>query len=564
MVGLLGGVLVILFLGLAGWNSRRMEQTLLQVQIGKASSFIESLERLSGEFLRSLQLSEGWVDTVGAEGSWFGSGASLQEALAGALVELARELDEAEMDGGLDPEKLAALAANYSLRAVFFLDGKGEVVYSYGPLVEQSLVEARKFLAGGDVVSIRFVFSESDSENLSCVLVKRQNLPGVIFLALDREDLFLWRAKVSLQEAMTVAGWIKGILYIMVRDDKGVLWAQGGEVPQRDELRAGLRPSWRWVGGRKALEVSLSLGLGEISGLEAVVGLDPSEMEELLARNRLQIYLSTAMMAVLALIGVVVLNRTQSKHHARLQELNQRLHQSQRLMALGRLARVVAHEVRNPLNAISMAVQRLGRDYAPAEENPKEEFSRLVRVIRSEVQRINRIVEEFLGLTRKGDLQVQEIPVGELLDRLAVLIQEQAASKGTRVTVSRGDQEPTVTVDPDRMMQALLNLALNALDAVSGQGGAIRLGCRAGNRNRVVLEIQDNGKGMPPEETARIFEPGYSTKWGGLGLGLHIAREIVRVHGGEITVRSEEGKGTTFSVFLPCSGVSHLGEVPQP
>ncbi|MGQ9860328.1 MAG: sensor histidine kinase [Thermodesulfobacteriota bacterium] len=540
-----------LFLGLASWNSKRLEQTLLQVQINMASSSLESIERLSRELVLSLERSDSSLNSMGSDESWSDFRASLQEAVVGALVELAKELDEAEREGGLDAQKLANLATDYSFRSASFLDGRGELILSYGPLAEEFLIEARRLLASGEVVFVRLVPRRFQPENASCVVVRREKVPGAVLLALGKEELALWQARVSVQEAMAVAGWTSGIIYMLVRDSKGFIWAQGGEIPPMEEPGMECQPRWRFFGGKKALEVALPLRAGGMSGLEAVVGLDPSEMEELLSRNRIQIYLSTAMMSILALLGVVLLHRSQSRHQSRLREMTQRLHQSERLMALGRLAGVVAHEVRNPLNAISMAVQRLAKEYAPMEQGKRDEFFRISQVVRGEISRINRIVEEFLGVTRKGDLQIREIPVAELLERLKILMEPQAIQHSTSLSVHLGEGEFMVLVDEDRIIQALLNLATNAMEAVAEGGGSIAFGVRREGKEMVAIEITDTGGGISAQDVQRVFGPGYTTKGKGLGLGLHIAREIVRLHGGDIQLRSAPDVGTTFSVFLP-------------
>jgi len=124
-----------------------------------------------------------------------------------------------------------------------------------------------------------------------------------------------------------------------------------------------------------------------------------------------------------------------------------------------------------------------------------------------------------------------------------------------------GDGEDlSVMVDRDRIMQALLNLLSNAMEAMPPEGGVVSLSYRPHGKDRALIQISDTGKGILPEEMDKIFDLGYTTKGKGLGLGLHIAREIVRLHGGEVRVTSREGEGTTFSISLPCRRTTRLPE----
>lgn len=560
IISLAGVVLVILFLGLALLNSQRMEATLLEVQENKASSILEGVERISKELFSYLGRMEELYDPLGANTDLGEAANSAHEALATALIEAARELEALEEQGDLLPEDLENRARLMSFQAVAFVGGNGEILKASGPISREIMEQVMGLLKKGEWVSLKLFSPRSGRTALPYVALRRRSGDGVVVLVLGHQELLAWRLKAAIQEALEIGGWRKGVLYIKVVDRGGVLLAEAGEALPKTlggaetgfEFEGAVRALRReTVAGSQALEIVLPFRMDEKLVGIARVGLDPSEMDALLKSNRIQIYLSSGMMTLLAFLAVGFLYRTQNRHRSRIQEMRDRLHQAERLSSLGRLAAAVAHEVRNPLNAISMAIQRVGREYAPAREDSQKEFSRLVSVIRSEIQRINRIVEEFLGLTRKGALEAKEVQVRELLERLLILIQPQAFSRGVQVLLSGEDQELRVVVDSDRIMQALMNLTVNAMEAMGLEGGELRLSYKVERRSRVILEIHDSGRGISKEDISKIFEPGYSTKGGGLGLGLHIAREIVRLHGGEITVQSQEGKGTTFFVLLP-------------
>lgn len=561
IVSLAGVTFVLLFLGLAFLNSRRMEATLLQVQENKASAILEGVERISKELFSYLGKVEELYDPLSSPSGLGEATTSAHEALATALIEAAGELDVLEEKGNLVSQDLGNRAKLLRLKAIAFVGENGKVLKASGPIPPEILEQAVRSMEKGEWVSLNLLPARSSRRALPFVAMRRRNGDGFLLLVLGQEELLAWRLRAAVQEAVQIGGWRKGVVYMRVLDTGGGILAEAGDVPPETagfEAELGVASESRLralrreiAAGRQVLEIVLPFRMDEKVLGTAHVGLDPGEMDSLLESNRIQIYLSSGMMTLLALLAVGFLYSAQNRHRSRIQEMRERLHQAERLSSLGRLAAAVAHEVRNPLNAISMAVQRVGREYAPCQEDSQKEFFRMVNVIRGEIQRINRIVEEFLGLTRKGALEVEEISAKDLLDRLLVLIKPQASSRGVHVTLWGEGQEPRVMVDRDRVMQALLNLALNAMEAMGQEGGELKLGYKAEKKQRVVLEIQDSGKGISQEEISKIFEPGYSTKGGGLGLGLHIAREIVRLHGGEIAVESQEGKGTTFFVSLP-------------
>ena len=163
---------------------------------------------------------------------------------------------------------------------------------------------------------------------------------------------------------------------------------------------------------------------------------------------------------------------------------------------------------------------------------------------------MNGIIEEFLTFSKSRRLELREYPVSEVLQKIVNLIREEAASKGITVETRYSGTPAIIPMDVDKLEQAIINLVKNAMESISGEG-SITISVDSGGKDRVSMKISDNGCGMSSEEIERIFNPEYTTKEKGLGLGLPLAHEIIRGHGGEIRVFSQQGSGATFEIFLP-------------
>jgi signal transduction histidine kinase len=226
-----------------------------------------------------------------------------------------------------------------------------------------------------------------------------------------------------------------------------------------------------------------------------------------------------------------------------MQQMERRLHQAERLSAMGRLAAGVAHEFRNPLNAISMACQRLKKD----------NLGPLSKVIRNEIERLNGIIEEFLGLSRGRQLKLENGDLVDLVRQVVLIMGEEARSRGVIIQTTWTDAPLMMLMDGNKIRQALINILKNAMESISGSG-TVTIGIGSKGKEVAIITVSDTGTGLAESDRDKVFNPDFTTKEQGLGLGLALAHEIVQAHGGEIRVRSASDIGATFEILLPVKG----------
>jgi two-component system sensor histidine kinase HydH len=221
---------------------------------------------------------------------------------------------------------------------------------------------------------------------------------------------------------------------------------------------------------------------------------------------------------------------------------------AERLSALGNLAAGVAHEIRNPLNAISITAQRLNSEFVP--QRDQGEYSAFTQIILNEIKRLDGIINQFLSLARAHKLNLVRTDMNEFLKEVTSLAEVETEEKKVKLIRSI-DRLPEMKIDRDEMKKAVLNIMLNAVQATpSGETLTVRSYVDY-SQAHVIIEITDSGAGIPTENISKIFQPYFSTKEKGTGLGLSIAHRIVSDHRGKIGVKSQRGKGTTFTIKLP-------------
>ena len=230
---------------------------------------------------------------------------------------------------------------------------------------------------------------------------------------------------------------------------------------------------------------------------------------------------------------------------------------AERLSVLGTLAAALAHEIRNPLEAMSLNLELLERSLgAPGDSAAQDKKRKYLGILESEISRLAKIVENFLSFARPSRKTTDKVELGEVLKGVTDLVSNQAASRNVQVMLV-GDGNPILLAgSEDQLKQAFLNVVINGLEAMPN-GGRLIISVASpdatGTPAMATVRIEDTGEGIPSERIGRLFDPFFSTRPHGTGLGLTIARRVIRDHGGQLQVESTEGKGTVLTVELPVS-----------
>jgi len=242
-----------------------------------------------------------------------------------------------------------------------------------------------------------------------------------------------------------------------------------------------------------------------------------------------------------SVVGYVLILRNLSQ----IKELESRIKRQEKLAAIGNLAAGIAHEIRNPLSSIKGYATYFQQK---SQSGGKDEEA--ARIMAQEVERLNRVVSELLEFSKPTELQRKKTDLNYLIRRSLNYINNDKSQKNIQVDFHPDPDTPYMCIDRDRFNQVLLNLYINAVQAME-YGGRLSIRLEQKGSNFVCIHVTDTGKGIPPEEQEKIFNPYFSTKKSGTGLGLAVVYKLIEAHGGFIQVNSQVDNGTTFSICIP-------------
>jgi signal transduction histidine kinase len=228
--------------------------------------------------------------------------------------------------------------------------------------------------------------------------------------------------------------------------------------------------------------------------------------------------------------------------------LEEKLREAEHLSGIAQLGKSIAHEIRNPLNFISLSIDHLKTKYIPNQGEDKEKFESLITSIKHEIQRLNKLAGDFLDYGKSLRLTLQDVDIDGLINEVISLVSAKAEKDGIKISFKNGGL-PKLSADPELIKACIFNVIINAFQAMPGNG-TLRVTTKVSNGKACII-IEDTGIGVSKENLPKLFDPFFSTKSTGLGLGLAMTKRVIEGHGGRADFQSTEGKGSTMTISLP-------------
>ena len=560
------GLLALLLLINGIYETKRLKDNLHRLLYDEGSALIAGLEKNAQTSFASVTALETFPEASALLALSPANPLALDDSVVDLLLDLAFQVDRQIGSRGPEEKELAATANTWHLSGIAFISSRQTLTY---PPSEEALRGGdpfiRPLLEGKTAYAIRRSEKKETGQmgHLSVAIVRRAG-EGILAIHADERSIRNLRRRALLQGLIEEWKGRGETRYIIFQGEDLEVWADTApERIGRKEESGFLRqlPSGgareavaRELGEEKILELAKRVALDADSRGILRVGLSTERVDEILKNDQKNLLLFSLFLLVFGGAGIALISRMENRHLTRVQEMEDKVRQSEKLSSLANLAAGVAHEIRNPLNAIGMAIQRLQREFAPTVPDDQKEYLRFTDVLRGEVKRVNQIIEQFLFFARPARLDLRPVQIREVLRDLLLLARETVERQNIELADSLDREIPRLNLDRQRIHEALWNLVNNALQAMP-QGGRLEVGVQYNLSSRdVVVQVSDTGEGIPEENMGRVFDYYFTTKEKGMGLGLPLAHKIIRDHGGTIEVESVAGKGTTFRVTLPVPG----------
>jgi len=483
-----------------------------------------------------------------------------EDLLTRRLLDLAVVLDrELAARPGREEHFLVRFRREHGLRGVVLLDsgfavraaaGASVAPAGDGPLgrdrlgvLEAEAVARQAREAGlGDRERVVLGFGDSPFGQRSEYLVAQRAVAadGYVILRQSTEELEAFRERAGIERLLrdTVAG--PAIAYLAVQRRDGEVLSSAGPMP------AGIPhegAAWTETATGSVLDVALPAAWDEQGRTILRVGLDGAPVAAVIAQARRDVLVFTLLVLTTGAGGLLLLARRERRARLAEERLRRDVEAKERFAALGRLSSGVAHEIRSPLNALSMATQRLRREAAPDDPRARARFDELTHALREAVHRVDATVEDFLALGRdRRPAELASLEIG-------ALVREAVAAESSDACVSGPDA--LVTADRTLLVRALANLLRNAREVAPP--GSTEVAWRSNGRH-VIVDVCDGGPGIPAHERERVFEPFHTARRGGTGLGLTIAREALERMDGTVDLGESPAGGARFTIRLNKAG----------
>jgi signal transduction histidine kinase len=561
-LGIFSGIILVILIINGLLEINRTQNGFYLLLEREATVLIQHFEKNIQEALTSLQ----WMESEPGKyslnppvsGLFFG----LEDSVAEYLLEAVHRVDQIDREKPLNPSDLQYLIDQYHITSIEIYDSKGNSLRGwpspFSPPEKKLLLH--ELIEKKQPVAIDLLGKPLSEGQWFSMAVWRRTNPEIVALYLNGEQMKRLLRQFAIQRAISDIGLREGILYISVQDTSLNIIANTDStlIGRREEdsfLKNALQDKrvlfrhYQSSKGEEIFEALKSFSLKDKTMGLIRMGYTPGEIQPVLSQIKKNVVLSVFFFLILGISAITLIGVNQNRHLKKMKEMEDRIQLAERLSSLGHLAAGVAHEIRNPLNAIGMGLQRLKREFLPPDESKREEYISFTELILKEIRRVNDIIEQFLTLSRPFQLNLKESSLQDLLKHLVTLFQEEASSLGIRLHAEIPSDLPLLAIDPEKLTQAFINIMKNGMQAM-GQGGILRVETKC-LKDSVKVTISDSGSGIPPEQMEKIFNYYYTTKEKGVGLGLPIAHRIIEAHGGQLKIESRVGSGTEVIVTLP-------------
>jgi signal transduction histidine kinase len=544
---ILAGLLFVIILFQSIFEYRSSKKATLELLNNQAGALIMSVARAGEKGLLAYEIQ--------------------QRKITSQLYTVAEMIDRLDRNELAGKSELQNIISSNELALVELYDSRGKSTFSYSPDsngIPLDLATIEK-LGNSNESEIPLGFVDSKSRNHFYAIASRRSRGGAIEVGIGTAELLWLRKTLGAGSVIDDIGKSPGVRYSGIIKNGQIIAASTnfpkGQLDswyQNDSTGLHIETRIKETAGSDGGKVFEAIGPftfdSQLYG-KIIIGMDTGKLDLIIAELGRDIFWRSTLFLILAVTAVggfwVSQNyRLLTSQYIEIQNNVQQLERdkalSAKLVAMGELASGVAHEIRNPLNAIRVIIQRLQREFKP--ESDKAEYRELTDIMRKETDRINGTIEQFLSLARPPVLHKSSTDLNECILDTVRLFTPRAQAKNCPVETDL-DNLPLLNLDKELIRQAILNLLENSLAAVS-INGKIELKTYRDD-DRCYLDVADNGQGIPDENKLRVFDLYFTTRPTGTGLGLPTVLRIVKEHGGRIDLSDRPAGGTLFKLEFP-------------